>query len=138
MNDYFLVVQASVRLLPGGVRFCTTTSRRTFVGRHCFHSFCIKLDRLFKLLNVSTVGNNTTGAFGTGSAFGYNLVLSHLFIVFFLFLYRLSVNTNNPYAAIILLIFTHSMIYFIIFEIKICRKIPKTLTNCTLKRHEHL
>jgi hypothetical protein len=48
MNDYFLVVQASVQLLPGGVRFCTTTSRRMFVGWHCFHSFCIKLDRLLQ------------------------------------------------------------------------------------------
>jgi hypothetical protein len=36
------------RLLPGGASFCTTTSRRTFVGRHCFHSSCIKLDRLFQ------------------------------------------------------------------------------------------
>jgi hypothetical protein len=26
VNDYFLVVRASVRLLPGGVRSCTTTS----------------------------------------------------------------------------------------------------------------
>jgi hypothetical protein len=34
------------RLLPGGASFCITTSRRPFVGRHCFHSFCIKLDRL--------------------------------------------------------------------------------------------
>jgi hypothetical protein len=55
-------------------------------------------------------------------------VLSHLFIVFFLLLYRLSANTSNPYTVIMLLIFTHSMIYFIIFEIKICHKIPKTLT----------
>jgi hypothetical protein len=77
---------------------------------------------------MSTVGNGTTGASGTGPASGYNLVLSHLFIVFFLFLYRLNANTSNPYAAIILLIFTHSMIYFMIFGIKICRKIPKTLT----------
>jgi hypothetical protein len=77
---------------------------------------------------MSTVGNGTTGAFGTGPAFGYNLELYHLLVVFFLFLYRLSANTSNSYATIILLIFTHSMICFMIFGIKICRKIPKTLT----------
>jgi hypothetical protein len=36
--DYFLVMQASV----------PTTSRRPFVGRHCFHSSYIKLDRLLQ------------------------------------------------------------------------------------------
>jgi hypothetical protein len=46
--DSFLVVQASVRLLSDSVSFCTTTSRRSFVGRHCFHSSCIKLDRLLQ------------------------------------------------------------------------------------------
>jgi hypothetical protein len=79
---------------------------------------------------MSTVGNGTTGASGTGPASGYNLMLSHLFIVFFLFLYKLNTNTSNPYTVIILLIFTHSMICFIIFGIKICRKIAKTLPEC--------
>jgi hypothetical protein len=77
---------------------------------------------------MSTVGNDTTGASGTSHASGYNLVLSHLFIVFFLFLYRLSANTSNPYATIMLLIFIHNMICFMIFGIKICRKMAKTLT----------
>jgi hypothetical protein len=77
---------------------------------------------------MSTVGNDTTDASGTGPASGYNLELSHLLVVFFLFLYRLSANINNPYAAIMLLIFTHSMICFMIFGIKICHKMPKTLT----------
>jgi hypothetical protein len=77
---------------------------------------------------MSTVKNGTTGASGTGPASGYNLELSYLLCVFFLFLYILSVNTSNPYAAIILLIFTSSMICFMIFKIKICHKIPKTLT----------
>jgi hypothetical protein len=36
------------RLLPGGANFCTTTFRRSFVGQHCFHSSCIKLDRLLQ------------------------------------------------------------------------------------------
>jgi hypothetical protein len=80
---------------------------------------------------MSTVGNGTTGASGTGPASVYNLVLSHLFIIFFLSLYRLSANTSNPYAAIMLLIFTHSMICFMIFGIKICRKMPKSLTSFT-------
>jgi hypothetical protein len=49
--------------------------------------------------------------------------------MFFLFLYRLSVNTSNPYTAIILLIFTHNMICFMFFGIKICRKMPKNLSD---------
>jgi hypothetical protein len=77
---------------------------------------------------MSTVQNGTTSASGTSPASGYNLELSHLLIVFFLFLYRLSANTSNPYDAIMLLIFPHSMICFMIFGIKICRKIPKSLT----------
>jgi hypothetical protein len=47
-NDYFLVVRAFVRLFLGGVCSCTTTFRRTFMGRYCFHSSCIKLDRLLR------------------------------------------------------------------------------------------
>jgi hypothetical protein len=77
---------------------------------------------------MSTIGNSTTGAFDTGPVSGYNLELSHLLIVFFLFLYRLSMNTSNPYNDIMLLIFPHSRICFMIFRIEICRKIPKTLT----------
>jgi hypothetical protein len=77
------------------------------------------------MLNVE---NGITGASGTGPTSGYNLKLSHLLIVFFLFLYRLSANISNPYDAIMLLIFTHSMICFMIFRIKIYRKMPKTLT----------
>jgi hypothetical protein len=77
---------------------------------------------------MSTVGNGTTGASGTGTISGYNLVLSYLFIVFFLFLYGLNANTSNPYTTIMLLIFTHNIICFIIFRIKIYHKILKTLT----------
>jgi hypothetical protein len=82
----------------------------------------------FKQLNMSTVGNGTVSASGTGPASGYNLKLSRLFIVFILFLYRLSANTNNLYAAIILLIFNNSMIFLLDFGIKIYRKMPKHLT----------
>jgi ABC-type anion transport system duplicated permease subunit len=78
---------------------------------------------------MSTIRNGTTGASDTGPASGYNLVLSYLPVVFFLFLYRLSTNTSNPYAAIMLLIFTNSMICFMFFEIKIYCKIPKNLTK---------
>jgi hypothetical protein len=55
---------------------------------------------------MSTVGNGTTGASDTDPASRYNLELSHLLIVFFLFLYRFSMNTSNPYDAIILLFLT--------------------------------
>jgi hypothetical protein len=87
---------------------------------------------------MSTVRNGTTRVSGTGTASEYNLMLSHLFIVFFLFLYRLSANINNPYTAIMLLIFTHSMIYFMIFGIKICCKTRKTLTNIKIKLDKYL
>jgi hypothetical protein len=75
-------------------------------------------------LNMSTVGNDTAGASGTDHTSGYNLTLSRLFIVLILFLYRLSMNTNKLYAAIILLILNNMMIYLMAFEIKIYRKMP--------------
>jgi hypothetical protein len=67
---------------------------------------------------MSTVGNGTVGASGTGPASGYNLQLTRLFVVFVLFLYRLSVNTNNFYAAIILLILNNNMIFYWILKLK--------------------
>jgi hypothetical protein len=73
----------------------------------------------FKQLNISTVGNGTTGASGTSPASRYNLKLSRLFIVFVLFLYKLSVNPNKLYAAIILLILNNNMIFSLDFKIKI-------------------
>jgi hypothetical protein len=82
----------------------------------------------FKQLNMSTVGNGTAGAFGTGPASGYNLKLSCLFVVFVLFLYRLITSTNNLYATIILLILNNSMNVLLNFGIKIYRKMPKHLT----------
>jgi hypothetical protein len=54
-----------------------------------------------KQLNISTVRNDTAGASGTYPASEYNMKLLHLFIVFVLFLYRLSINTNNIYVVII-------------------------------------
>jgi hypothetical protein len=67
----------------------------------------------FKQLNMSTVRNGTAGASGTDPVSGYNLKLSCLFVVFVLFLYRLSMNTNNLYAAILLLILNNSMIFLL-------------------------
>jgi hypothetical protein len=113
--DYFLVVQASVPLLSEGYSWDDTAS---ILPASNYIDY-------FKLLNMSTIENGTTGSSGTGPASGYNLVLSHLFIVLFLFLYRLRANTSNPYTVIMLLIFTHSMIYFMIFGIKICRKMQE-------------
>jgi hypothetical protein len=63
-----------------------------------------------------TVGN------GTASDSRYNLKLSYLFVIFILFLYRLSVNTNNFYATITLLILNNSMIFLLNFKIKIYHK----------------
>jgi hypothetical protein len=83
---------------------------------------------------MSTVGNGTTSAGGTDPVSGYNLELSHLLIMFFLFLYRLSTYTTNPYDAIMLLIFTYSMICFMIFGIKICHKMPKSHFNLIVFR----
>jgi hypothetical protein len=76
----------------------------------------------FKQLNMSTVGNDTVGASGTGPASGYNLKLSRLFVVFVMFLYRLRVNTSKLYAVIILLILNNSMLFLLDFRIKIYLK----------------
>jgi purine-cytosine permease-like protein len=78
---------------------------------------------------MSIVGKGTAGASGTRPTSGYKLELSCLFIVFFLFLHRLSTNTNNPYEAIILL--NNIIIYLITFGIKIYHKLPKFITYIT-------
>jgi magnesium-transporting ATPase (P-type) len=78
---------------------------------------------------MSTVENGAAGASSTSAASRYNINLSNLFVVFFMFLYRLRMNTNKPYDAIILLIFNNIVIYFIAFGIKIYRKMPKILTQ---------
>jgi hypothetical protein len=121
-----------VRVLSAGVRYYITTSyyfqkdvRGTALLSFFLHQLMIDY---FKQLNTSTVGNGTAGASGTGPASGYNLKLSHLFVVFVLFLYKLSANTNNIYAAIILLILNNNMIFLLDFRIKIYHKIPKLLT----------
>jgi hypothetical protein len=124
------VVRAPV-LLPGGLRSYTTTS-------HSFSMDVCGTARLpfflhqptidyFKQLNISTVRNGTASVSGTGPASGYNLTLSHLFVVFVLFLYRLSMNSNNLYTVIILLTLNNSMVYLMDFGIKIYRKMPKFL-----------
>jgi hypothetical protein len=82
----------------------------------------------FKHLNMSTVWKGTAGASTVGPASGYKLELSHLFVVLFLFVYRLSANISNPDDVIILIIFNSSLICFMTFGIKIYRKIPKILT----------
>jgi hypothetical protein len=74
----------------------------------------------FKQLNMLTVGNGTAGAFGTE--------LSYLFVVFVLFLYRLSANMNNLYVVMILLILNNSIIFLLDFGIKIYCKMTKLLT----------
>jgi hypothetical protein len=53
----------------------------------------LKID-YFEQLNMSTVGNGTVSASDTSPASGYNLELSHLFVMLFPFLHRLSANTN--------------------------------------------
>jgi hypothetical protein len=74
-----------------------------------------------------TAGNDTAGASVTGPGSGYKLMLSRLFMMFVLFLYRLNANMNNIYAAIILLIL-NTMIFLMDFGIKIYHKMPKFLT----------
>jgi hypothetical protein len=84
----------------------------------------------FKQLNMSTIENDTVGASSIGLTLGYNPELSHLFVVLFLFLYKLS--ANNPYDILILLFFNNIMIYFMTFGIKTYRKIPKILTEINI------
>jgi hypothetical protein len=105
-----------VRLFPSGVRYCTTTSyyfQKDVCGTALLPFFLheLTIDYL-KQLNMSTVGDGTAGASGN------NLKLSRFFIVFVLFLNRLSTNMNNHYAAIILLILNNSMIFLLILELK--------------------
>jgi hypothetical protein len=130
VNDYFLVVRALVRLLLGGLRSCMTTSYYLLVDIRGttllpFFQHQLKID-YFEQLNTSTIGNGTAGASDTCLASGYNLELIRLFIVFFLFLHRLSVNMNNPYEAIILI--NNIIICLVTFGIKIYRIVPKFLT----------
>jgi hypothetical protein len=84
---------------------------------------------------MSTVGNGTADTSGTGPASRYNLKLSCLFVVFVLFLYRLSANTNNLYAVIILLILNNNIIFLLNFKIKIYRKMRKFLTLPPSTKH---
>jgi hypothetical protein len=79
--------------------------------------------------HISTVGNDTDGGSSIGPVSEYNLMLLRLFVVFTLFLYKLSVNTNNLHNDIILLILNNSMIFLMNFEIKIYHKI-QILTRC--------
>jgi hypothetical protein len=125
-----------VRLLSGDVRYCTTTFyyfqkdiHETALLSFFLHQLTINY---FKQLNISTVENGTAGTSGTDPASGYNLKLSRLFVMFVLFLYRLSANTNNIYAFIILLILNNSMIFLLDFGIKIYHKMPKPLTTSKL------
>jgi hypothetical protein len=120
-NDYFPMVCTPV-LLPGGLRSCMTTFYYFSVDVHGtgWLSFFLHQPMFdyFKRLNMLTVGNGTVVASGTSPASWYNLMLSRLFVVFVLFLYRLSANLNNLYNALILLIVNNSMIYLMDFGIK--------------------
>jgi hypothetical protein len=121
-----------MRLLPGGVRSCLTASYYFQKDLHGtallpFFQHQQTID-YFKQLNMLTIGKGTAGASGTCPASGYNLMLSCLFVVFVLFLYRLSAERNNLYAAIILLILNNSMIYLMDFGIKINLKMTTILT----------
>jgi hypothetical protein len=89
VKDYFSVVHAPI-LLPGSLRSCMTISYYFSVdvrgtARLSFFLHQSTID-YFKQLNMSTVGNGTVGASGTGLALGYNLTLSYLFVVFVSFL----------------------------------------------------
>jgi hypothetical protein len=90
-NGYFLVVRALIRLLPSGLRFCMTISYYFLmdvqgIALLPFFLHQLKID-YFEQLNMLTVANDAVDASGTGPTSGYNLELSHLFIVFFLFLH---------------------------------------------------
>jgi hypothetical protein len=119
-NDYLPMVWSPIRLLPGGVHSCTTTSWRMFIGWHCFYSSCIKLDQLLQ------AAQHVGGASSTSPASVYKLELLHLFMVFFVFSYRFNADINNHYHVIILL--NNIMIYFMDFGIQIYHKIPNILT----------
>jgi hypothetical protein len=120
------------RLLPGGASFRSTTSWWCALVYHYFQKDVCGMALLpfFQHQIRSTTSTcSTCRLLGTAPPVSLGTTWSsHLLVVFFLFLYRLSANTSNPYDAIMLLIFTHSMICFMIFLIKLCHKMPKSLT----------
>jgi len=70
---------------------------------------------------MSSHGNNTPGAPGTGSVLGY--ILNHIwFVILFMFINEISMNTSTY------LFFAKSLIYVmkltIIFGIKMYQKLP--------------
>jgi hypothetical protein len=136
----YVTARLYVQLVPGGVRYYITTSYYFQKDIHGTALLLFFLHQLtidyFKQLNMSTIENGTRGGSGTGPSSRYNLKLSRLFVVFVLFLYRLSVNTNNFYDAIILLILNNNMIFLLNFEIKIYHKMPKLLTPTGVKLNQ--
>jgi hypothetical protein len=120
-----------VQLPFGGVRSYTTSSY--YFQKDIYETGLLPFFRhqlrsdYFKQLNMSTIGNDTVSAFGISPVLGYKLDFLLLFIEFFVLSYRLSGNINNHYDVIIL--FNNILIYFMTFEIKIYREIPKNLTD---------
>jgi hypothetical protein len=132
MYNYFVLVCAPLlpmflhQLKIGYFKLLETAPPGAYSLMVCAPLISIFLHQLkidyFKQLNMWTVGNSITSTFDIVPASGYNMELSYLFIVFFLFLYKLSVNTNNYYEDMILLIFNNIIICFMTFEIKISHK----------------
>jgi hypothetical protein len=120
-NDYVLYIPVAVPVFPKW----TSKSSRLLPNSHLH---CNDLDRIHRtpLTNtMSSHGNDTPGAPGTGSILGY--ILNYIwFIILFMFISEISINTS------IYFVFAKSLIYVMklitIFGIKIYQKRPIFLT----------
>jgi hypothetical protein len=140
-----VIVHLYERLLTGGARFRSTTSWWCVLLYHYFQKDVRRMSLFPFFLHQI---RSTTSIYSTCRLLGITpsvpptLVLplgttwnSLIYVVFFLFLYRLSVNTINPYTAIMMIIFTRIKICFMIFKIKIYRKMPKSYMYPVVHTH---
>jgi hypothetical protein len=128
-----VIVHLYERLLTGGARFRSTTSWWCVLLYHYFQKDVRSMSLLpFFLHQIRSTTSiySTCRLLGTTPPVPPTLVLplgtTWNSLIYVVFLYRLSVNTINPYTAIMMIIFTRIKICFMIFKIKIYHKMPKS------------
>jgi hypothetical protein len=123
LYDYFLVIVAV---------FPKWTSRSPQLHPEG-HLHCIDLVWLHRTAHTNTMsssGNGATGASGIGLALGYFLNI-HWFTLMFMLFDGINMNTSTCFVIIRSLICILNLL--VIFEIKIYRNLPKSLT---IQKHD--